>query len=75
MKLTVNADSSSIEPTVRALGQLSPSSQGAAVALIRQLAEREGISVESANAPGLQSTVEGILLWLAKLRAERYSDW
>ncbi len=50
MKLTANANGNSIEPTVRALGQLSPSSQGAAIALIRQLAERGGVRVY-ANKP------------------------
>ncbi|MCK4722049.1 MAG: hypothetical protein KAT75_02040, partial [Dehalococcoidia bacterium] len=33
MSTIANANSSSIQPTVRALGQLSPSSQGAVVAL------------------------------------------
>ena len=51
MNPTANANSSSIEPTVRALGQLSPSSQGVAIALIRQLAEREGVSVALAESP------------------------
>jgi hypothetical protein len=57
-----------------ALGQLSPSSQGAVIALVTQLAEREGISVALAESPGIQSPAEGIPLWLAKPRAERYSQ-
>ena len=74
MNLTANTDGNPIEPTVRALGQLSPSSQGAVAALVGQLAEREGISVELTGAPGIQTPAEGIPLWLAKLRSERYSQ-
>jgi integrase/recombinase XerD len=66
-------DNSSLEPTVRALQHLSPQGQEMAVSLVRQLAEREGISVEAAAYIGLQSPIEGIPLWTAKLRAERYS--
>ena len=66
-------DNNTLEPTVRALGQLSPGGQQAVIALVRQLAEGEGISVALAGAPGLQTPMEGIPLWLAKLRAERYS--
>jgi len=74
MSTMANTSDNTLEPTVRALGQLSPSSQGAVMALVRQLAEREGISMESANTPGFQSPAEGIPLWLAKLRSERYSQ-
>ena len=73
MNTTSNIESDRIEPTIRALRQLSPGNQGAVAALVRQLAESEGISVEQTGAPGLQSPAEGIPLWLAKLRAERYS--
>jgi integrase/recombinase XerD len=62
-----------LEPAVRALGQLSPSSQEAVVALVRSLAEREGVDVPLTAAPGLQTPAEGIPLWVAKLRAERRS--
>jgi len=44
-----------LEPTVRVLSQLSPSSQEAVIALVRQLADREGISVALAASPGLQA--------------------
>ena len=74
MNPTANTGSNPIEPTVRALGQLSPSSQNAVVALVKQLAEREGINMEPTNAPGIQTPAEGIPLWLAKLRAERYAQ-
>ena len=74
MNPTAIINSNSIEPTIRALGQLSPSSQGAVVALVRQLAEREGISFALAEPPGLQVPADGIPLWLAKLRAERYAQ-
>lgn len=51
MSTTANADGSSLEPTVRALQQLSPSSQGAVIALVGQLAEREGVNVALTNTP------------------------
>jgi len=63
-----------MEPVVRVLNQLSLQSQGIAASLVRQLAEREGINVPLSSAPGLQSPAEGIPLWTAKLRAERYSE-
>ena len=53
MDTTANIEDDRIEPTVRALRQLSPGSQGAVAALVRQLAEREGISVEPIGALGL----------------------
>jgi len=62
-----------LEPTTRALLQLSPQSQETVIALVGQLANREGINVALAQSPGLQSPIEGVPLWLAKLRAERYS--
>jgi hypothetical protein len=64
----------SLESTVRALQQLSPSSQEAVIALVRQLAGREGIHMASTQSPGLQSPAEGVPLWAAKLKAERYSE-
>lgn len=74
MNPTAIINRNSIEPTIRALGQLSPSSQGAVVALVRQLAESEGISFALAESPGLQVPADGIPLWLAKLRVERYAQ-
>jgi len=62
-----------LEPTIGALQQLSPQSQEMAISLVRQLAEREGITIMSTSAPGLQTPIEGVPLWLAKLKAERYS--
>jgi integrase len=73
MNTTANSENKQIEPTIRAIRQLSPGSQGAVAALVRQLAESEGISVEMPGSPGLPSPAEGIPLWLAKLKAERYS--
>ncbi len=64
----------SLEPTTKALQQLSPQSQEIAASLVRQLAQREGINGPLSQAPGLQTPVEGIPLWLAKLKAERYSE-
>jgi hypothetical protein len=46
MNTTANIEGDLIEPTMRALRQLSLASQGAVAALVRQLAEREGISME-----------------------------
>lgn len=74
MSTTANIGGNPIEPAIRALVQLSPSSQGAVIALVRQLAEREGISVALTESPGIQTPAEGIPLWLAKLRAERYAQ-
>ena len=63
----------SLEPTIGALQRLSPNGQQAVIVLVRQLAEGEGIMVASTSAPGLQTPMEGIPLWIAKLKAERYS--
>ena len=73
MNTTANTESDRIEPTIRALRQLSPGSQAAVAALVKQLAEGEGISVEPTGVMGLRSPAEGIPLRLAKLKAERYS--
>jgi integrase/recombinase XerD len=70
----LGSSNGAMESIVRALNQLSPQSQGIAASLVRQLAEREGISVPLSSAPGLRSPAEGIPLWTAKLRAERYSE-
>jgi integrase/recombinase XerD len=72
-KQTTNG-SASLEPAVRALHQLSPQSQELVTSLVRQLADREGIDVPLAPAPGLQAPAEGIPLWVAKLKAERRSE-
>ena len=67
-------DNNSLEPTVRALHQLSLQSQETITTLVRQLAEREGINVPLTASQGLQTPAEGVPIWLAKLRAERYSE-
>ena len=61
-------------PIVHALAQLSPSSQNLVSSLVRQLAEREGINIATAEDPGLKTPAEGIPLWVAKLKAERYAE-
>jgi integrase/recombinase XerD len=63
-----------LEPVIRALCQLSPQSQELVTSLVRQLAGRESISMALTAAPGLQTPIEGIPLWVAKLKAERYSE-
>jgi hypothetical protein len=62
-----------LEPVVQALHQLSPQSQELVTLMVRQLAEREGVNVPLTAAPGLQTPAEGIPLWVAKLKAERYA--
>jgi integrase len=56
------------------LRQLSPQSQDIVALLVRQLAGRESINVPLASTPGLQTPAEGIPLWVAKLKAERYAE-
>ena len=51
MNTTANIENKQIESIVWALRQLSPGSQGAVAALVRQLAESEGIGVEPTGAP------------------------
>jgi len=63
-----------LEPAVRAFHQLSPQSREIAASLVRQLAEREGITVALTASQGLQTPTEGIPLWVSKLKAERYSE-
>ena len=45
MNTAANTESNMIEPVMRALRQLSPGSQGAVAALVRQPAEREHIGI------------------------------
>ncbi len=65
---------SALEPTIGVLHQLSPQSQETIISLVGQLAQREGISVPLTASQGLQTPAEGIPLWVAKLKAERYSE-
>jgi len=62
-----------LEPVVQAVHQLSSQSQELVISIVRQLAEREGVNVALTAAPGLQTPAEGIPLWVAKLKAERYA--
>ena len=59
MGTPANSECSTLEPTIRALRQLSPPSQEAVAALVRQMAEREGVSVALSASPGLQAPIEG----------------
>ena len=63
-----------LESAITALRRLSHQSRELVTPLIRQLAEREGISVASAAAPESKPAVQGIELWVAKLRGERRSE-
>ncbi len=62
-----------LRPIERTLAHLSPQSQELVAVMVRQLAEREGVAMAKASVPGLQTPAEGISLWVAKLRSERYS--
>ena len=53
--------------------QLSPSSQDVIITLIKHLVEKEGITVPSSPAMGLQVPMDGFDLWVAKLNQESYS--
>jgi site-specific recombinase XerD len=63
----------SLEPYLGALTQLPPEDQQIVLNLIRSLAERNGLTVAHTIAPGLQTLEEGVPLWTASLKAERYS--
>ena len=56
-------------PSISALRQLSPPSQELVVNLIRQLAERENITVPLTPSAGLQTPADGMELWEAHLTA------
>ena len=45
MNTTANTEGNTVEPVMRAFQQLSPGSQGAVAALVKQLAEREDIGI------------------------------
>jgi len=62
-----------LQPAMVALDQLSAPSQELVVSLIRQLAEREDITIPLSPASGLQSPMEGIELWEAHMMAEGMS--
>ena len=53
MNITTNTESNMIEPIMGALRHLSPVSQGTVAALVKQLAESEGVSVEPTDAPAI----------------------
>ncbi len=48
----------SLQPSISVLEQLSPSSQELVVSLIRQLAERENITIPLTPSTGLQTPVD-----------------
>lgn len=62
-----------IESTVKALNALNPQNQELVTLMVRQLAEREGITVAIGPSLGLQAPAEGIPLWVAKLKQESFS--
>ncbi len=62
-----------LESTVRALNAMSPQNRELVALLVRQLAEREGITMSLDAVQGLQSPVEGIPLWVAKMKQESFS--
>lgn len=60
------------DPVIAAFEALSAKAREVAAATIRQLAEAEGISVPEAP-QWLKRPADGIPLWVAKLKGERYS--
>ena len=56
-----HTNDSALEPTVRALSQLSPQSQETIASLVRQLAGREGINIPLIAYSGLPTPTERIL--------------
>ena len=69
-----HSDNNVLEPTTRALLRLSPQSQETVIALVRQLTEREGISVALAQSPGLQSPIEGIPWYRQARHAKKWGS-
>ena len=49
MNTTADTGNDRIKPTIRALRQLSPGSQGAVAALVRQLAEGDGLNLRETS--------------------------
>jgi len=63
----------SLHPSISALEQLSPSSQELVKSLIRQLAERENITIPLTPSTGLQTPIDGLALWEANCISEGLS--
>ena len=59
-----------LEGANRALALLSPSSRSLILTMLGQLAEREGIDMETAAKPGVGTPAAGLALWEAKLTQE-----
>jgi len=63
----------SLQPSISALEQLSPSSQEMVKTFIRQLAERENITIPLTPSTGLQTPIDGLALWEANCVGEGMS--
>ena len=63
----------SLQPSISALEQLSSASQELVTSLIRQLAERENITIPLTPSTGLQKPIDGLALWEANCIAEGLS--
>jgi len=63
-----------LQPSISALEQLSPDSQELVTNLIRQLAERENITIPLTPSAGLQTPLEGLALWEANMVSEGKSQ-
>jgi len=63
----------SLEPYIQALAQMTPANQQIVLNLICGLAEKDNVPLMQTVASGLQTPREGILLWLASMKAEQYS--
>jgi len=62
-----------LQPSVSALEQLSAGSQELVINLIRQLAERENITIPLTPSTGLQTPIDGLALWEANCISEGLS--
>jgi len=62
-----------LQPSISAFEQLSPSSQEMVKTFIRQLAERENITIPLTPSTGLQTPIDGLALWEANMISEGMS--
>jgi len=68
----VNVDKE-MGPTIWAMASLSPASMDLVNSLVRQLAEREGIDVGNTRTSRIACPMDGVPMWIGKLKQETYS--
>jgi len=69
-KVNVGKD---LEPIVSAITALSPASIELVASLVRQLAVREGVDMSAENRSRITCPMDGVPLWVSKLKQESYS--